>query len=185
VQWAKALSAGPAVATRSVDQRRAAPLRWGPEHQARIGRRDKSAVIAARGNTTLGHSRRTGEISPEAGNAELAPLGHLAPIAMGTRSQSSCRPASVRGRSIALWDGQGRAYPRLRLAIQAKHQNRAVPFDNGRSVRSCDIEYGLQPPKNDPSQTMGWHPHLRSAGRRRPRKPLSGRATDRIKGDCA
>ena len=61
-----------------------APCGWGPEHQARIGRRDKSAVIAARGSTVLGHSRRTGEISLESGNAELAPLGHLAPIAMGT-----------------------------------------------------------------------------------------------------
>ena len=42
-------------------------------------------------------SRRNGEISPEPGNAELAPLGHLAPIARGTRSQWSGRPASVRG----------------------------------------------------------------------------------------
>jgi len=94
VQWAKALSRAGG-GTRSVDQRRAAPCGWGPEHQARIGRRDKSAVIAARGNTTLGHSRRTGEISPEAGNAELAPLGHLAPIAMAPDpSRHAARPLS-------------------------------------------------------------------------------------------
>jgi hypothetical protein len=61
----------------------------------------------------------------------LGPLGHLATIARGTRSQGSCRP-TLSGLEHA--GGDGSRPTRLRLAIQAKHENRAVSFDSGEAL---------------------------------------------------